>query len=120
MTPRPERFAWPQLMRLGLQRLGLTPDVFWNLTTAALYEHAIKRDEGFVAHKGPLVVRTGQYTGRSPNDKYIVREPGSEKDVWWESARSFSPDSLSLRSGCRSAAALASASIFAGSPSEMV
>ena len=78
----------------GLGEHGIiNADVFWNLTTAALYEHAIKRDEGFVAHKGPLVVRTGQYTGRSPNDKYIVREPGSEKDVWWASARPFSPDS---------------------------
>ena len=36
MTPRPERFAWPHLMRLGLQRLGLTPDVFWSLTPAEL------------------------------------------------------------------------------------
>lgn len=36
MTKRPERVAWPQLMRLGLQQLGLTPDAFWNLTPAEL------------------------------------------------------------------------------------
>ena len=36
-----------------------------------------------MAHMGPLVVRTGQYTGRSPNDKYIVDEPSSRKHIWW-------------------------------------
>lgn len=36
MTPRGDGIAWPQLMRLGLQRLGLTPDVFWSLTPAEL------------------------------------------------------------------------------------
>jgi phosphoenolpyruvate carboxykinase (ATP) len=57
--------------------------VYWNLGTPALYEEAIRRREGRLAHLGPLVVRTGQHTGRSPNDKFIVREPSSVDKVWW-------------------------------------
>jgi len=56
---------------------------YWNLTSGELYEHAIRRGEGEIAHLGPLVVLTGQHTGRSPNDKFIVREASSEKHVWW-------------------------------------
>jgi phosphoenolpyruvate carboxykinase (ATP) len=55
----------------------------WNLPTPALYEEALKRNEGLMAHLGPLVVRTGQFTGRSPNDKFIVDEPTSRSCVWW-------------------------------------
>ncbi len=78
----------------GLDQHGIVNAnaVWWNLSTPALYEHAVQRREGIVAHRGPLVVRTGQYTGRSPNDKYIVREPGSEKDIWWNAAKPFEPD----------------------------
>jgi phosphoenolpyruvate carboxykinase (ATP) len=36
-----------------------------------------------LSHLGPLVIRTGQYTGRSPNDKFLVREPSSESRIWW-------------------------------------
>jgi len=57
--------------------------IYWNLPSATLYEHAVRRKEGEVAHLGPLVVDTGHYTGRSPNDKFIVREPGSENHVCW-------------------------------------
>ncbi len=54
-----------------------------NLSTAELYEHAIRAGEGIVAAEGPLVVRTGKHTGRSPEDKFIVREPSSEAKIWW-------------------------------------
>jgi phosphoenolpyruvate carboxykinase (ATP) len=57
--------------------------VYWNLPTPALYEEALKRNEGIMAHLGPLVVRTGQFTGRSPNDKFIVDEPSSHDHIWW-------------------------------------
>jgi len=60
----------------GLDRDGIATDrVRWNLTTAALYEEAVRRHEGVIAAAGPLSCRTGQHTGRSPNDKFIVREP---------------------------------------------
>jgi phosphoenolpyruvate carboxykinase (ATP) len=69
----------------GLEALGIVRSgrVHWNLSPAALYEEAIRRGEGVLAVDGPLVCRTGQHTGRSPNDKFIVREPSSEKHVHW-------------------------------------
>ncbi len=64
-----------------------TPDlgrsVRANLSTAELYEDAIRAGEGLVAAAGPLVVRTGKHTGRSPEDKFIVEEPGSQDKIWW-------------------------------------
>jgi phosphoenolpyruvate carboxykinase (ATP) len=47
---------------------------FWNLGTAQLIEQAIQRHEGMLASGGAFVVRTGPFTGRSPKDKYIVRD----------------------------------------------
>ena len=78
------------LRRLGLGNLGR---VYWDLSTPALYEEAIRRYEGMLSHLGPLVIRTGQYTGRSPNDKFLVREPSSESRIWWGKVnRPFSPE----------------------------
>jgi phosphoenolpyruvate carboxykinase (ATP) len=57
--------------------------VWWNQSTPALYEHAVRREEGLLAHLGPLVAVTGQYTGRAPNDRFIVREPSTEGQIWW-------------------------------------
>jgi phosphoenolpyruvate carboxykinase (ATP) len=54
-----------------------------NLSVAELYEDAIRHGEGLLAADGPLVVRTGKHTGRSPKDKFIVREPSSEAKIWW-------------------------------------
>ncbi len=54
-----------------------------NLSTAALYEAAVRDGEGLIAAEGPLVVATGTHTGRSPKDKFIVREPSSESRIWW-------------------------------------
>ena len=57
--------------------------VHWNLTTAPLYEQALINGEGVLAKDGPLVVATGQHTGRSANDKYFVRDAETENSVWW-------------------------------------
>jgi phosphoenolpyruvate carboxykinase (ATP) len=54
-----------------------------NLSTAELYEDAIRAGEGLIAAEGPLVVRTGRHTGRSPQDKFLVREPSSASRIWW-------------------------------------
>ncbi len=70
----------PDLDYLGLRNLN---NVYWNLTTPILYEQIIRRREGLLSHLGPVVVRTGSFTGRSPNDKFIVKEPTSEHEIWW-------------------------------------
>jgi phosphoenolpyruvate carboxykinase (ATP) len=54
-----------------------------NLPAAELYEDAIRAGEGLIAADGPLVVRTGKHTGRSPEDKFIVDEPTSRDKIWW-------------------------------------
>ncbi len=71
--------------KFGLENHGiLNPGaVYWNTSTPGLYEQAIRRREGHMAHLGPLVVRTGQHTGRSPRDKFIVNEAGSSDKVAW-------------------------------------
>jgi phosphoenolpyruvate carboxykinase (ATP) len=56
---------------------------FWNLSVAALYEEAIRRGEGQLSAAGPISCRTGQHTGRSPNDKFIVREASSDANIAW-------------------------------------
>jgi phosphoenolpyruvate carboxykinase (ATP) len=70
---------------IGLETFGFGPvrKASRNLTAAALFEEAIRRREGIAAAAGPLVVRTGKHTGRSPHDKFFVREPSSEKHVDW-------------------------------------
>jgi phosphoenolpyruvate carboxykinase (ATP) len=62
---------------------GLSTPARSNLSTAELYEFALREGEGLLAADGPLVVRTGKHTGRSPKDKFIVVEPTSESKVWW-------------------------------------
>ncbi len=65
---------------------------YWNLPMEALYEEAIFRGEGVTTAGGPFVVNTGKHTARSANDKFIVREASSEKNVWWgQYNRPFAP-----------------------------
>jgi phosphoenolpyruvate carboxykinase (ATP) len=54
-----------------------------NLSPAALYEHAIRRGEAVVVSTGALTAETGHHTGRSPKDKFFVKEPTSEEAIWW-------------------------------------
>ncbi len=76
----------------GMQNLQ---HAFWNLTTAELYEHAVRRNEAQIAQHGALVATTGQHTGRSPNDKFFIREASSEKHIWWgKSNREFKQENF--------------------------
>jgi phosphoenolpyruvate carboxykinase (ATP) len=54
-----------------------------NLSPAALYEHAIRRNEAAIVSTGALTAETGKHTGRSPKDKYFVKEPTSQDAIWW-------------------------------------
>src|SRR5258708_32584221 len=64
------------LERHGLRHSGTA---FWNLAPAALYEEAVRRGEATVAMGGALCVVTTPHTGRSPGDKFVVKEPASEQ-----------------------------------------
>lgn len=69
----------------GLEEQGLTPsgEVHWNLEAPELIDMAAAAGEGVLSAHGVLVTRTGSRTGRSPKDRFIVREPATEDDVWW-------------------------------------
>jgi phosphoenolpyruvate carboxykinase (ATP) len=78
------------LEQLGLINLG---KVYWNASTPQLYEEAIKRHEGHISHLGPLVVRAGHHTSRSPNDRFIVKDSiSADKVSWGEVNRPIDPD----------------------------
>ena len=74
----------------GLTNLNM---VYWTLPSPALVERIVQRGEGVLAHLGAVVVRTGHHTGRSPNDKFVVREPSTEDHIWWGNVnRPMSPE----------------------------
>jgi phosphoenolpyruvate carboxykinase (ATP) len=57
---------------------------FFNLEAPQLYEHALLRGEGKIAKGGALCVTTGQHTGRSAQDKFVVRDALTQDSVWWD------------------------------------
>lgn len=81
MVEAPERTAG----RYGLRSHGLDPrhNVYWNLPPARLVEESLLRGEGVLASHGPLRVTTGEYTGRSPKDKFFVKQGDSAEKIWW-------------------------------------
>lgn len=82
------------LEALGLKNLG---QVYRNLPVPKLIEHAIARAEGILADNGALCVKTGKYTGRSPNDKFIVDEATSHDEVHWSKTNvAISEDNFDL------------------------
>jgi len=74
---RPSRYG---LIEHGIRNINIA---YWNLGTSQLLEHAVRRHEGLFARGGAYVVRTGQFTGRSPKDKFIVRDASTESTVDW-------------------------------------
>jgi phosphoenolpyruvate carboxykinase (ATP) len=69
----------------GLEEHGFEPinTEYWNLSPAELIEHAVRRGEGQLVERGPFNAITAPHTGRSPGDRFVVREPSSEEHVWW-------------------------------------
>ena len=85
----------PAVSRHGLDihGIGNIKCAHWNYSTPALYEEAVRRGEGVLARGGALAVCTGQHTGRSAGDKFIVEEPGSAGDIAWGAVnKALSPD----------------------------
>jgi phosphoenolpyruvate carboxykinase (ATP) len=75
----------------GMTGLGA---VHYNLTEAGLVEAAVRRGEGEIGIGGAFLCNTGKHTGRSPKDKFVVREPSVEADVWWENNPPMDPDAF--------------------------
>jgi phosphoenolpyruvate carboxykinase (ATP) len=68
----------------GLENHGLHPaSVHWNPSPAHLYEESFSRNDGVLAHMGALSTSTAPHTGRSPNDKFVVRDATTETTVDW-------------------------------------
>ncbi|MSO43762.1 MAG: phosphoenolpyruvate carboxykinase (ATP) [Thermoleophilia bacterium] len=78
---------------VGLDAHGVTTagTVYGNPTTEELYEHALRRGEGVICEGGAFLVNTAPNTGRSPKDKFTVREAGSEDRVWWGPNQPIAP-----------------------------
>src|SRR5687768_7179564 len=82
-TPHPARPDHPPTPSAGRVRPPLGRRLRVNRSSAELVEDAIRAGEGLIAAEGPLVVRTGKHTGRSPQDKFIVDEPTTREKIWW-------------------------------------
>ncbi|WP_153770421.1 phosphoenolpyruvate carboxykinase [Labrenzia sp. CE80] len=78
----------------GVETFGLKglTSVYWNQSEPALYEYAISRGEAEIAANGPLVADTGIHTGRSPKDKFVVRDAQTADTVWWDNNAEMSPE----------------------------
>jgi len=73
----------PTLPSYPQPHIDTSGKVFSNLSPAELIEHALHRKEGFLSSNGALVADTGKFTGRSPQDRYIVRDAKTADAVWW-------------------------------------
>ena len=77
------------LEAMGINGLG---NVYYNLIEPDLLQQSLCRMEGTLGQGGTLLVTTGKFTGRSPNDKHVVRTPSVEDKIWWENNRPMSPE----------------------------
>ncbi|MFL5179913.1 MAG: phosphoenolpyruvate carboxykinase (ATP), partial [Microvirga sp.] len=83
-----DRFGFRNLKRL-----------FWNLEAPALYEHALANREAQLIRGGALAADTGVHTGRSPRDKFVVRDAKTENEVWWDNNAAITPEQFELLLG---------------------
>src|SRR3569623_486941 len=78
----------------GVDKFGLKnlKAVHWNLGTAALYEHALQNYEADLTREGALCAETGEFTGRSPKDKFTVRDALTDATMSWSTNQSITPE----------------------------
>jgi phosphoenolpyruvate carboxykinase (ATP) len=93
-----DRYTSP-LQTYGLESLGIKHPghIYRNLSVPKLIEHSLARGESILANNGALCVKTGKYTGRSPNDKFIVDEATSREEIHWNKVNvAISEDNFAL------------------------
>ncbi|WP_310621667.1 phosphoenolpyruvate carboxykinase [Flexibacterium corallicola] len=80
----------------GSENFGFTQvkNLYWNLQAAELYEYSIQRGETQIVDGGALLAETGKHTGRSPNDKFIVKDSLTEDTVWWDNSGAINKDNF--------------------------
>ena len=69
--------------RHAMNEMKTSKTIYKNLSAPALYEHAVSKKEAVITAGGALCARTGKHTARSPQDRFVVREPSCEGNVWW-------------------------------------
>ena len=83
----------PEKNDLGEMGLGNVENVFWNLNPAELTEETVVQGLGALTNTGALAIETGQFTGRSPKDRFIVEDDITRDAVWWgDINKKFSPE----------------------------
>ncbi len=80
----------------GAERFGFEDlaSIAWNETASELMERAVRRGEGALTAHGALCVATGQHTGRSASDKFVLRSPDNEDKVWWDNNKPLGQDAF--------------------------
>ena len=84
----------PHVGTIGIEKSGLTnlSHVHWNYDDETLYREALERGEAIAADGGPLAVTTGQHTGRSASDKFVLFDATTENTVWWDNNKPVSQE----------------------------
>ena len=78
-----------RLLKLGLQ---VTDSIRYQLSSEELVQDCLDRGEGCLEENGALVIQTGEFTGRSPMDRYIVRDDITEKRICWNDLNQPMPE----------------------------
>src|SRR5215470_2574927 len=78
----------------GADKLGLKnlKQVHWNLGAPQLYQYSLSAGEAVLSADGALCADTGEFTGRSPKDKFTVRDASTEKKMWWAGNQSITSE----------------------------
>ncbi|MBK6467049.1 MAG: phosphoenolpyruvate carboxykinase [Rhodobacter sp.] len=85
--------TWTREPTETLEKQGISgaAAVYYNLIEPALVEQAVQRGEGRLGKGGAFLCTTGQFTGRSPKDKFVVRTPSVEDSIWWDNNAPMDP-----------------------------
>ncbi len=89
-----EQGQWNRAYGIGLSGLKTSGSVHYNLHAPDLYAQAILRGEAELSSDGALVAYTGQHTGRSPKDKFVVRDGNTDAVVWWSANQPMAPEAF--------------------------